>query len=256
MSQFGDYSRYYDLLYKDKDYQGEAAYVEGLIRRFAPSAHTILNLGCGTGAHDLLLCQRGYTMTGVDRSPEMLAMAKEKLSAAPELASLVRFQEGDVRTVRLGTTFDVVTALFHVLSYQPGNDDVMGVFETAKSHLNVRGVFLFDCWYGPAVLTQQPVVRVKRLENDLLAIKRIAEPVPHPEKNLVDVQYTVFVTDKQTGAIHELHETHTMRYLFTPEIEMMLTQAGFKILACEEWMTKKTLGSDTWGALFVCQSNS
>jgi len=37
-SVFADYARYYDLLYKDKDYEGEADYVDGLIRRFSPTA--------------------------------------------------------------------------------------------------------------------------------------------------------------------------------------------------------------------------
>jgi SAM-dependent methyltransferase len=254
MSVFGNYSRYYDLLYKEKDYSGEANYVDGLIRQFAPQAKTIINLGCGTGAHDVLLSQLGYSVTGVDMSEEMLAIANAKIPASSNLASSLSFHQGDIRTVRLETPFDVVISLFHVMSYQTNNSDFMAALSTAKDHLSPHGIFIFDCWYGPAVLSDRPVVRVKRLEDDETSIVRMAEPLLHPGKNLVDVSYTVFIKDKIGGSVQELKETHTMRYLFTPEIEMMLSAAGFKLLTSEQWMTKKPLGFDTWGALFVCQA--
>lgn len=253
MNVFGNYSRYYDLLYKDKDYGGEADYVHGLIRQFAPPAKTILNLGCGTGAHDVLLSGRGYDVTGIDMSEEMLARANAKLSVSSGAPSSVRFRRGDIREIRLGTAFDVVISLFHVMSYQTRNSDFIAALATAKDHLRPDGVLIFDCWYGPAVLSDRPAVRVKRLEDDAVSIVRIAEPVMYPERNLVDVCYTVFITDKISGTTQVLNETHTMRYLFSPEIEFMLSCAGFKIIAGEEWMTKKTLGFDTWGALFVCR---
>lgn len=256
MKVFGNYSRYYDLLYEDKDYKGEALYVRNLVRQYSPSARTILDLGCGTGSHDVFLGQDGYTITGVDMSESMLAKAQEKLTGSPALASSIRFLQGDVRTVRLKATFDAVISLFHVISYQTRNADILEMLETVRTHLRPGGLFLFDCWYGPAVASNPPSIRVKRMENDALAVTRIAEPVVYPEKNVVDVNYTVFIKDKQSGAVEEVRETHTVRYLFTPEIDMMLAGAGFSILASEEWITKKPLGLDTWGALFVCRLES
>ena len=81
MSVFGAYSRYYNLLYQDKDYAGEAEYVRSLISRHFPQARAVLDLGCGTGRHDLLLAQMGYEVTGVDQSEEMLAIAKGKAAS-------------------------------------------------------------------------------------------------------------------------------------------------------------------------------
>ncbi len=253
MSVFGNYSRYYDLLYKGKDYVGEARYIHELLQQCAPQTKSLLDLGCGTGAHDLLLARYGYRIDGVDMSDEMLAKAREKTSPTSDGETPLHFHKGDIRTVRLGKTFDAVVSLFHVVSYQTLNADVMQTLTTVKTHLKRDGVFIFDCWYGPTVLTDRPVVRVKNLEDDDVRVVRIAEPVLHPEHNLVDVRYTVFITDKKTGHVQELHETHTMRYFFSPEIEFMVNNAGFKILSAEEWMTKKPLGFDTWGALFVCQ---
>lgn len=253
MSVFGAYSRYYNLLYKDKDYAGEAEYVNHLIRRHKPDAASILNLGCGTGRHDLLLAQKGYEVTGIDRSEEMLAVANSQLSALNPQPPLLSFQQGDIRTIRLNKTFDVVTALFHVMSYQSANDDLRAAFATARTHLKPGGIFIFDCWYGPAVLSDRPVVRVKRLEDEAIFVTRIAEPVMHPNDNIVDVNYQVIIRDKVSSEVEEVRETHRMRYLFRPEIEHFLGQAGLHTTEAAEWLTGRQPGFDTWGVCFVVQ---
>ena len=69
---FGLYGRYYDLLYQDKDYAAEADYVDRLIRRFVEPAQHALELGCGTGRHAVGLAERGLSVTGVERSNQMM----------------------------------------------------------------------------------------------------------------------------------------------------------------------------------------
>lgn len=251
MSVFGAYSRYYNLLYKDKDYTGEAAYISALIRRHHPEARTVLDLGCGTGHHDLLLAQMGFDVTGVDRSDEMLAIADDGLASINHQASTPNFLNGDIRTVRLDTAFDAVISLFHVMSYQATNDDLAAAFATARAHLNPGGIFIFDCWYGPAVLTDRPTVREKHLEDESVSITRIAEPVMYANENLVDVNYRVMVTDKSNGEVEELRESHVMRYLFRPELETYLNGAGLSLVESAEWMTGREPGFDTWGVFFV-----
>ena len=56
---FDAYAQYYDLLYCDKDYSAEAEYVALLIRRYAPEARRILELGCGTGETSVALARSG-----------------------------------------------------------------------------------------------------------------------------------------------------------------------------------------------------
>lgn len=264
MSVFGAYSQYYDLLYKDKDYEGEAAYVRSLIERYHPSARSVLDLGCGTGRHALLLAESGYRMTGIDRSPDMLSAANAQLaSASPERAARLSssgaaptFIQGDVRSVRTGQKFDVVVSLFHVMSYQTSNDDLKAALLTIKEHLAPGGVVIFDCWYGPAVLTERATARTRQLENDRIVVLRNAEPVVHPNHNVVDVNYRVLITDKQSGAEQELRETHSMRYLFTPEVELLLQATGLQLRDSTEFLTDKPLGLDTWTAVFVATASA
>lgn len=251
MSIFGKYSSYYNLLYKDKDYAGEVEYLHKLIQKYCQGAKSVLDLGCGTGRHDLLLAEKGYSVTGVDQSEEMLAVANYQFSTLNSQPSTLAFTQGDIRTVRLNKQFDTVISLFHVMSYQVSNDDLLAAFASVKAHLKPGGIFICDCWYGPAVLTDRPSVRVKRLEDETISVVRIAEPVVFPNEDTVDVNYNVFIKDKKTGIVEELREIHKMRYLFKPEIDMMLRAKGLELIQSEEWMSGKEPGFDTWGVCFV-----
>jgi SAM-dependent methyltransferase len=254
MSIFGNYARYYDLLYRDKDYLGEAKFIHRLIQTHAPNAQDILELGCGTGTHAFLLAKEGYQLHGIDLSQEMLETASDRLSQLPaDLASRLKFTPGDIRQVRLNQTFDVVLSMFHVISYQTANEDLLAAFATVKNHLKPGGIFIFDVWYGPAVLTERPTVRVKRLEDEEIVVTRIAEPIIYPNENLVNVNYQVFIRDKSNNTVEELQETHQMRYLFQPEVNLLLNEFSLKVIDCSEWMTEYEAGFNTWGVYFVAQ---
>jgi SAM-dependent methyltransferase len=246
LTVFANYSKYYDLLYRDKDYAAEARYVRDLVARHRPNARSFLDLGCGTGRHARLLAEHGYEVSGVDLSEEMLKVAR---ASAPEL----HFTHGDVRSVRLGRKFDVVASLFHVMSYQTTNADLRAALATIREHLAPGGLFVFDCWYGPAVLTSRPETRIKRLEDAQIKVTRLAEPVLHENDNVVDVNYQVTIRDKNTGAIDELNETHRMRYLFAPEVRLLLDEAGLSLLQLSEFMSERQPGIHSWSAVFVGQ---
>jgi SAM-dependent methyltransferase len=249
---FAGYSRYYDLLYRDKDYAGEAKYIADLIRRYAPNARSVMEIGCGTGAHAAELAQLGFEVSGVDMSDGMLEAADLRRSLlAPDVASKLSFSHGDARSARLFRKFDVVISLFHVMSYQTSNTDLAQSFETAREHLKQGGVFIFDCWYGPAVLRQWPSVTEKHLSDESTEVHRKAIPEIHVNDNIVDVNYEVLVSDKATGVAETLRETHRMRYLFAPEIELALNTAGMKLIDSRAWMSDDPPSVDSWGAVFV-----
>jgi SAM-dependent methyltransferase len=252
MNVFGNYARYYDLLYQDKDYASEAQFIHQLIQSYAPATASILELGCGTGKHAILLSEKGYKLCGIDQSSEMLKQANQRLLQLPKSqAANLEFLPGDIRTVRVDRTFDAVISLFHVLSYQTTNQDLQAVFDTARTHLKPGGIFLFDCWYGPTVLSDRPAVRVKRLEDDAIAVTRLAEPTLDPNANLVQVDYEILIQDKGSGKTESLHETHKMRYLFRPEIDLLFAQNDFEPIAHGEWMTGNQPGWNTWGVYFI-----
>ena len=256
MNIFNKYADYYDLLYKDKDYAAETNYIEQLIQKYLPDAKSILDMGCGTGAHDFFLVEKGYHVTGIDNSEMNIGKARSKLLAFNLKASNLNFEKVDIRNIRLNQTFDVVISLFHVMSYQNTNNDLKAAFTTAKLHLKQGGLFIFDCWYGPAVLTDRPSVRVKTVEDAKKSVIRIAEPEMIANENIVNVNYHVIIKDKLTDKMTELREAHRMRYLFKPEVDDMLGKLGFVPIVCTEWMTDQAPGFDTWNVCFVTRAST
>lgn len=257
MTAFGAYSRYYDLFYGDKDYAGEAAFVDGVLRHHGLTGMEILELGCGTGRHAAELVALGYRVHGIDVSETMLedalSLAEHLQSTTQGLSNLLVVEQGDARSFRAGRVFDAVMSLFHVMSYQTSNEDLSDAITTAAVHLDPGGLFLFDCWYGPAVLTQRPETREKTLEDDAVRVTRIATPVMHPNADVCDVDYNVTVFAKTTGEETVITEKHPMRYLFTPEVALVLSASGFDLVASCEFGTGAPLGFDTWNGCFVAR---
>jgi SAM-dependent methyltransferase len=251
MKVFDAYARYYDLLYRQKDYAAEAAYVDSLLRRYEVPGRRLLELGCGTGRHATELASLGYTIHGIDRSDVMLEEAEMRARDNAALASRLTFSSGDVCSVRLDQKFDAAISLFHVMSYQTSDEAVAGMCETARRHLVDGGLFLFDCWYGPGVLTDPPTVRVARMTDEAIQVTRVAEPTVDTTASTVDVRYGMFVRDSTTGQVSEIKESHLMRYLFVPELRGFLTRAGFEPVTFGEWMTDRAPSAGTWNLCVV-----
>lgn len=257
---FGALSRYYDLLYRDKDYAGEAAYVLALLRAHGASPESILELGVGTGNHAFLMADDGLSVTGIDQSKDMIAAAEQRRQTQPESTrQRLNFRQADMRTVRLGQEFDAVLSLFHVVSYQVENSDLELSLRTAFEHLRPGGLFVFDFWHGPAVLTELPSVRVRRLQDELTSIVRISEPELLSAKNAVVVNYELFITERQSGNTEVVRESHRMRYLFQPELDSLLSRCGFvgpnhtSEFHYEEWMNGKPVELNSFGVVCVAR---
>ena len=255
MKNFEDYAYYYNAFYGDKDYAGEAKMVDKLIRKygctFIPSQEIcLLNIGCGTGKHDFELSKRGYRVKGIDISDNMISIAQKTYGKG---GGELSFEVGDFHTYRGDVKHDAVISLFHVVSYQTSNEDVLDAFHTANQNLKDRGLFLFDLWYGPGVMNELPENRIKQVEDERNILIRYASPIFHWNENIIDVNYDVIVISKITHEASHIKETHRMRFFFKPEIENMLRQSGFKLLSCLDCNTLKETNSKSWTAYFVAR---
>lgn len=248
---FDQYAAYYDLLYQDKDYAAEIGYVADVLRRSIPDAKDVLEFGAGTGRHGRLLAKRGFNVVGIEASERMVMLARQADEQSDPGEGAFLCEPGDIRNSRIDTKFDAVISLFHVVSYQISNSDLLGTFENAAHHLKPRGIFFFDVWHGPAVLGQRPAMRVKRAENDDVRLLRLAEPILDTTANVVTVTYTLVVEFKSDGKVHRFEERHRMRYLFPEEIEMLAAESGFAVEKSEEFLTGAAPSNQTWGVAYL-----
>lgn len=221
-----EYANFYDRFYREKNYDFECDLIEEVFKRFNTKPGGILDLGCGTGSHALILTRRGYRVTGIDRSGHMLEKAGQK-ARAENLEITFLQQDISALTLDRETSFDAVISMFAVIGYQAENSRLEQTFAGIRKYLAPGGVFLFDCWYGPAVLSQRPETRVHTYSaHQNHRLLRIVTPRPDTLKHVVDVDYHVLEIEGDR-VLNETLETHRMRYFFPMEIRYFLEKAGF-----------------------------
>lgn len=217
-----DYSHAYDSLYRDKDYEAECDLLERLFE--GRGVRSVVDLGCGTGGHALVLSKRGYDVTGIDRSEAMLEQAREK---AVRAGVEVDFQLGDIRSIDVGKEVDAAIAMFAVLGYQLTNEDVLSTLRAARSAMRPGGVLVFDVWYGPTVLAERPSQRVSVVEDDGKKLIKASSGVLRVPEHICDVTMRVWGCD--AGDMAETIEHHSVRFFFPMELRLFLQDAGFEL---------------------------
>jgi SAM-dependent methyltransferase len=220
------YAEAYDIFYGEKDYSAECDALVDMFAAVGMDVERVLDLGCGTGSHAIPLAQRGYEVTGVDRSEEMLSRAVEKASAARVDVAL---ELADITSYRSDCSYDAVLMMFAVLGYQETNDDVLAALRTVRHHLRPGGIFIADFWYGPAVLSQLPSARaaVRDLGPEDMLI-RVAEPTLDVVRHLCHVDYQI-VAVQGGRLVTRATERHTMRFFFPRELELYCSVAGLRL---------------------------
>ncbi len=134
MTEYERFARFYDTVMDDPG--PRAARVRRFIDRHRPGATSVLELGCGTGSI-LARLTDVPSLTGLDRSPEMLAIAGPKVPRA-------RLVEADMTSFSLGERFDVVVCVFDSLNHVLTFDAWRSMFDTVHAHLADDGLFVFD----------------------------------------------------------------------------------------------------------------
>lgn len=251
MNSFQAYARSYDLLYQGKDYAGEARFIDQRLRRAgAPGPGTLLDVGCGTGAHARELARLGWRVSGVDLSADMIALARQRTPAEAG----IDFHVGHATRFDLQRRFSAVTSLFHVTSYLVAPGEVEAFFRIVRRHLEPGGVFLFDFWNRPGVRADPPVVRVRREEDAAVKLLRVAEPVFDPESGRVDVRYNLFLRPKGEGPIEHVEEVHRLRAYDREELEAALAASGFRLQGASAGLSDRPLDDRAWYGLLVAQA--
>lgn len=140
----------YDMIYSFKNYAAEADIVRDAIVRHAPNGGTsLLDVACGTGIHAKHLAE-SFDVTGIDLSPEMIAVANERLPGA-------QFHIADMRDFDLGKQFDVVTCLFSSIGYVVTVEALHQTIANFARHVKSGGVVLVEPWFPVGRLSDKVV---------------------------------------------------------------------------------------------------
>ncbi len=164
---FAQTSLFYDAIYRarGKSYSDEAAALAAIIHARAPEARTLLDVGCGTGAHLAAFEALGFACRGLDADAKMVALARAR---CPEM----EIDFGDMVTFDLQERFDAIVALFGTTGYARIPARLSQTIERLAAHLAPGGVvfvepFLDRSTYLPgtvdAVFVDEPDLKIARM---------------------------------------------------------------------------------------------
>lgn len=227
-------ARYYDQQSLDYINQDIAFYQARL-----PGAQArVLELGCGTGRVLVPLAAHCACLHGVDHSDAMLAVCREKLAAAGDLAARVRLTTGDITRLDLGEQFDLITAPFRVFQNLETDAQVAGFFDTVRRHLALGGRAILNVFnpFKPAeALRAHWLARSGEQQGwekaygrgRLVHYERIAGV--HPERLIV---YPVLIYRYYEGdrLVDEAALEIAMRAYYPAEFTALIEAHGFRVL--------------------------
>jgi SAM-dependent methyltransferase len=223
---YSELAAWYPLLDPVEDHAQEAAVYLAQLTAAAPGARSLLELGAGAGNNAFHLKAR-FDCTLTDLSPEMLALSRRQNPGCEHAP-------GDMRTLRLGRTFDLVLA-HDALSYVTTEADLRATAQTAFEHLGRGGVALFQ----PDTVKETFRERSELHGGDdetraLRALEWSWDPDPTDQQCLAEF---VFVL-REAGQVRTVHDRHVEGLFARATWADALTAAGFEVLAAQDHLVE------------------
>jgi SAM-dependent methyltransferase len=236
----GLHARYYDLIYADKPYAGEARFVHELLGG-APGR--LLDVACGSGRHATEFAKLGWEVTGVDYSPDLLARARD---------AGIRVHEQDMRSLDVpGAPFDAVTCLFDSIGYPQDNDGIVAAFEGMRRH---GGRVAVEFLHAPALLSDADPVRVRRWElPDGGELLRVSETQIDAAAMTMHVSYDVVELRADGGYARE-RERQSNRFFAVEEMRALMRLAGLRVDRFVPAYEDGGIGPDTFHVIAVASA--
>ncbi len=217
-------SRFYDSVNADIDYVKWADFIEAIIKReYKGKPELMLDLGCGTGKMTLELAERGYDMTGVDYSADMLDVARE---AAEKTGRDILLLCQDMREFELYGTVDVTVSCLDCINHLTKPTDVEKVFKLVHNYLIPDGLFIFDI-NGKYKFENIYADNSYVMEED--GGMCVWQNYYNPKTKLCDFYITVF-EEGNDGRYDRYDETGRERMYKIKDMEKMLQKCGMEFI--------------------------
>ncbi len=226
---------HYDHLYKPQRIARSYPFLQDLFRRRGP-IRDILDVACGTLSLDLPLLKRGYRVTGIDASRDMLRVARHALAEAGLAAEL---RHGDLRSLDLRRPFDAIPCLGTAFNYLTEAADVRRAMTVFRRHLRTGGLLVLDLTNFDAWVRNPQNVRA---EVDYRAPDgmRIAIFAFNEQERAKGIHHARFLTAIQRGSrIDIAFDEAALRIWRKESVDRLLRRSGFRPV---EWWGDLRLG--------------
>ena len=244
----------YDHITLYRDRPDIAFFVEAATTAGSP----VLEVGCGTGRVLIPTARAGIDIVGLDLSPHMLAICRERLREESDaVRGRVRLIEGDMRNFDLGSRFTLATIPFRPFQHLITVEDQLSCLASIRRHLVDGGVLILDL-FNPSLdfLVTRPVGEELDEEPpfttpDGRSVIRRQKTVAIDRFQQVGHYELIYYVSHPDGRQERLVQAFPMRYLFRFEAEHLLTRAGFTLEHVYGDYDKSPYGSKYPGELLM-----
>ncbi|MEN6594344.1 MAG: methyltransferase domain-containing protein [Clostridiaceae bacterium] len=236
-SEYGRFANVYDALMRSVDYDGWADYLVSLLSEHGVRpGDSVVDCACGTGELTIRLSKRGFLMTGVDRSEEMLAVAQKKARLAGQK---IPFVCQDMRELSLHKPASAIVCACDGVNYLLTQKDVNAFFGSAHQALKPGGALLFDI---SSAYKLECVLGAETYGEDTSECAYLWQNAFDPESRLIEMNLSFFVPDG-SGKYERFTEQHIQRAHTVEDLLAALRQSGFASADAYEAFTKNDPGA-------------
>ena len=241
-----DYSKSYDLIYKKKNYNDECKRIINFLK-YKKNISNILDLGCGTCSHSIILSKYGFNIDAIDRSEKMLEIAKKKISK--KKINNIKLIQADIENLALkNVQYDVILLLFNVLGYL---EKPYLFFSNLKKYLKKGSIVIFDFWHEDAVIQNGPKKTKKIFEEAKVTLTKLSEGKINQKNKTIIINIKTY-EKKEGQVVTKNKEEHHIKYYNIKTLTLNLINEGFKVLKIEDFENDGCLPSkENWSAYCV-----
>jgi SAM-dependent methyltransferase len=245
----GLHAGYYDLIYGDKPYPAESAFVlRQLERQLGRRPRRLLDIACGTGRHAAEFAAAGIEVTGVDINGQLLEHARERNPG-------IEFVQQDMTELDLGDAhFEAITCLFDSIGYPQRNEPVIATLEAARRHLADDGALAVEFLNAPAMILHSAPLRIRRWDTgDGGELLRISNTRLDLDAQVMHVDYEL-VELREDGTYEHSHERQSNRFFSVPEMRALMAAGGLELQsAVAAYEDRPDIGADTFHVLALAR---
>ncbi len=206
----------YDKLVEHVDYQEWYEYIKEIALEFGCTDPLILEIGCGTGRFGAKFSADGYTIFGMDRSPDMLRVARIRRRKN------FRVFCGDITCFSLARPADFIFCVHDTMNYMTSEESFCRALSCVREALDDHGVFMFD--------VTTPYNITSNFENVLNTYTVQGGTVEwnNSFNRKTKIVRSVLTFHNSDGSVQE--EVHFQKLYSTAAVKNMLKKTGFRLL--------------------------
>jgi 2-polyprenyl-3-methyl-5-hydroxy-6-metoxy-1,4-benzoquinol methylase len=217
-----DLAAYYDVMHQYRDYGHECQFAHNLIQKYYPGAEHVLDIGCGTGGHAIEMAQRGYDVTGIDKSQDMINIALEK---AEKAGVTIDFRCIDFNDLSVISEFQTAYCLGYTFLYMTTYPEIISFLSAVNEALSSRGVLLVDFINGWSLIEE--FHRDKFVyQHEGTTIFQFEQATLKKEERVKHIDF-YYLIDHHDGRVKTVFAEEDVRIFFNDEVRMLLSNCGF-----------------------------